>query len=109
MMFGSQIVTRLRAMLTTDEYHNDVEDWRTPNTATIAGCSVQPSGGSQYTDAREAVTTLFTVWAPVDADVLDTDRIRFMGTDYDIDGSVDRWQVGTALDHLVIRLKAVSG
>lgn len=109
MNLGSQTVTRLRSSTSTDEYHNDVQDWSSPTTATVTGCSVQPGGGLQYNDSRTAITTLFTVWAPVAADVLDTDRIRYAGIDYDIDGSVDRWQVGTALDHLVIRLKAVAG
>lgn len=109
MILGTQTVTRLRGAGATDEYHNEVLDWSTPDTLDIPGCSVQPFPGLQVNDSREVVTTLMAVWAPVAADVLDVDRIRYAGTDYDIDGSVERWTVGTSLDHLVIRLKAVSG
>lgn len=108
-MLGTQSVDRLRGTDAEDEYHNTQTDWTDPDELPISGCSVQPGGGSQVTDSREAITTLFTVWAPLGADVLDTDRIRHAGTVYDIDGSVDRWEVGSDLDHLVIRLKAVAG
>lgn len=109
MRLGSQTVTRLRGVDGTDEYHNTTVDWATPATLDIPGCSVQPFPGMQVVDQREAITTLFSVWAPVDADVVDTDRIRYAGTDYDIDGSVQRWEIGTLLDHLLIQLKAVAG
>lgn len=109
MLLGTQTVTRLRATSGSDEYHNDGEDWSEPNELELTGCSVQPGGGGQYDDSRSAITTLFTVWTPLGSDVLDTDRIRYAGTDYAIDGSVDRWEVGASLDHLVIRLKAVKG
>jgi hypothetical protein len=109
MILGTQSVERLRGVETEDEYHNVDIDWDDPDAATITGCSVQPGGGLQVNDAREAITTLYTVWAPEGADVVDTDRIRFAGTVYDIDGSIERWNVGSSLDHLVIRLKAVSG
>jgi hypothetical protein len=109
MILGAQSVDCLRGVETEDEYHNTVIDWDTPAAATISGCSVQPGGGLQVNDSREAITTLFTVWAPEGSDVADTDRIRYAGTVYDIDGPVERWDVGSGLDHLVIRLKAVSG
>jgi hypothetical protein len=109
MILGSQTVTRLRGVETTDEYHNVDVDWTTPDEEAIAGCSVQPGGGLQVNDSREAITTLYTVWAPEGSDVVDTDRIRYAGTAYDIDGSIERWDVGSGLDHLMIRLKAVSG
>lgn len=109
MRLGNQSVTRLRPSSTTDDYGNTVADWSAPVTLTIVGCSVQPGGGSDQFDNREAITTLYSVWAPLTADVVDTDRIEFAGTVYDIDGNIELWAVGTPLDHKVIRLKAVSG
>lgn len=109
MRLGTQTITRLRGVNSTDEYHNDTVDWTTPTTVDIPGCSVQPFPGLQVIDQREAITTLYSVWAPVDADVVDTDRVQWAGKVYDIDGSVQRWQVGSTLDHLLIQLKAVSG
>ena len=110
MNLGTQTITRKRSTGTTSAGHgNTVPDWTDPARATIPGCSVQPGGGSEFTDRREAITTLYTVWAPITADVVDTDRVAYAGTDYDVDGAIERWEVGTPLDHLVIRLKNVSG
>lgn len=110
MNFGTQSITRLRATGTgEDEYGNDVGDWDSPSELSITGCSVQPGAGVEVYDFREAISTLYTVWAPIGADVVDTDRISYAGTTYAIDGPVQRWEVGTPLDHLMVRLKAVSG
>jgi hypothetical protein len=108
---GTQTITRRRATSTASAgYGNTVPDWASGvDELTVPGCSVQPGGGSEFVDNREAITTLYTVWAPLSADVVDTDRVTFAGTEYDIDGPIERWEVGTPLDHLVIRLKAVNG
>jgi len=75
----------------------------------IRGCSVQPGAGSEFIDRRDAVTTLYTVWAPITADVTETDDVEYAGTVYAVDGQIEVWAIGTALDHKVIRLKAVTG
>lgn len=108
MNLGTQTVTVLTASTTEDEYHNTVQDWSAPARSDIRGCSVQPGGGSEDTVDRDAITTLWTVFAPL-APLDSTNRVEYAGTAYDIDGPVDRWEVGTPLDHMVIRLKAVAG
>jgi hypothetical protein len=108
MRLGTQTVTRKRAGATTDGYGNEVPDWGTTDDLPIAGCSVQPGGGSEFYDDRTATTIMWTVFSPV-ADVVDTDRIAYNGTDYEIDGAIGDWRVGTRLDHLEIRLKKVGG
>lgn len=109
MIFGTQSIERVRGKDTTDEYGAKTLDFEAgdrPADVTITGVSVQPGGGSEILDGRDQITTLYTVWAPLTADVTDVDRIRYAGTVYAIDGPVERWEVGTALDHLVIKLKA---
>lgn len=109
MNLGTQTVTRKRAAATADDYGNDVLDWSSATTdATITGCSVQPGAGTEFQTDREASTVVYTVWAPLGADVTPTDRIAYAGNDYGIE-SIERWEVGTPLDHLVIRLEAVNG
>ena len=110
MILGTQTVIRRGRPAGTvkDEYGNDTPGAPGPDLP-IAGCSVQPGAGAEFRDQREATTTLWTVWAPINADVLNTDAVAYAGTDYAVDGQVERWEVGTPLDHLVIRLKAVSG
>lgn len=106
-----QAIRVLRAGTPTeDEYHNEI-----PGPAVshdVAGCSVQPGPGAEYLLDRSATTTVWTVWAPLDADVLDDDSVEYpvgSGKVYEIDGSVERWEVGDPLDHLVIRLKKGQG
>lgn len=88
-----------------DDYGNDTAGADVE--FTVTGCSVQPGAGGEFDDQREATTTLFTVWAPLDPRVFDTDRIRYDGTVYAVDGQVARWDFTPG--HQVIRLKAVSG
>jgi len=108
MRLGRQTITRRRAGSSTgeDDYGNPVPG--APDELVIRGCSVQPGAGAEFVDRREAVTTLYTVWAPVAADVIETDTILFEGVEYAVDGQVAKWAGGTRLDHKVIRLKAVS-
>lgn len=111
MRFGTQTIVRKgRPGESTgeDEYGNPIPG---PDGAdvTIAGCSVQPGAGAEVIDRRDTISTLFTVWAPEPADVTEMDVVTYDGTDYAVDGQIERWNVGTRLDHKVIRLKAVSG
>lgn len=109
MRLGRQSVTRKRAGTSTDDYGNTVLDWDGATTdVAITGCSVQPGSGSEFELDREASTVVYTVWAPAASDVVETDRVTYAGTDYDVQ-AVERWQVGSPLDHLVIRLQKVTG
>lgn len=107
-MLGPHTIVRKRAggSTTEDEYHNQIPSGS--DELTVTGCSVQPGGGSENLQDREATSTLFTVFAPL-ADVKPTDLVTYAGTDYAVDGAVDRWEFGSPLDHMVIRLKAVGG
>lgn len=108
MRLGNQSVTVIRAgSPTEDEYHNEIPG--PPSRHVIDGCSVQPGTGGVYLDRREATTTVYTVFAPKGSDVLDIDRVEYDGVEYDVDGSVMRWDVGSALDHVVVPLKKVTG
>lgn len=110
MNLGTQTVTLLRGGASggTDEYGNPIPG-DSDSEIVLTGCSVQPGGGSEFHDSREAITTLYTVWAPLTPTAMDTDRVRFNETVYELDGPVERWEVGTPLDHQVLRLKAVGG
>lgn len=109
MKLGSQTVTVMTAGQVTDDYHNVMSDWPSATSVVVTDCSVQPGIGAQIVLDREAITTLYTVWAPLGTPVSDTDRVDYAGTVYDIDGSVEHWAVGDRLDHLYFRLKAVAG
>lgn len=101
------VVLRAGSSASEDEYGNALPG--APVRTPVYGCSVQPGGGSEVEDRREATTTLWTVWAPLCADVQDTDKVEVWGTEYAVDGPIERWEFGTPLDHLVVRLRAVAG
>jgi hypothetical protein len=108
MILGPHTITRIR---TGDSPGNDAHGNPIPgdeDRLDITGCSVQPVVGGIDTNNRWAITTVWTVWAPLDADVLDTDEIAYAGTTYLIDGSVQRWDF-SGLGHMVIPLKDTEG
>lgn len=109
MKLGTQTVTLIRGGASSgeDDYGNPIAGANSE--LVLTGCSVQPGAGSEVFDRRDAITTLYTVWAPTTPPVLDTDAVRFEGTVYDLDGPPERWNVGSRLDHQVLRLKKVGG
>lgn len=111
MALGPHTIVRLRAGTITDPYSGEETpgDWTTPAESTIAGCSVQPgSPRPQDLNDRDSVTILYTVWAPIDADVTEHDRVRYAGRDYAVDDTIQRWDF-PPLSHLVIPLTRVEG
>lgn len=111
MKLGVQTIRVLRPGASVeDEYHNKIPGVPVPHD--VSGCSVQPGPGAEYLLDRSSTTTVWTVWAPLTADVTDDDSIEYppaSGKVFEVDGSVERWEVGDPLDHLVIRLKRRSG
>ena len=109
MMLGTQTVTLLRAGVSPGEDAHGNPLPATPSEILLTGCSVQPGSGREVFGIRDQVTTVYTVWAPLDPAASDLDQVRFGGTVYDLDGPVERWEVGTPLDHQVLHLKRVEG
>lgn len=117
MKLGTQAIRVWRAGAPVeDDYHNPVPG--APTGSLVTGCSVQPGPGPEYLLDRSATTTVWTVYAPVTADVRDDDEVEYPAAAvanyatakvYEIDGSVQRWETGTRLDHKVIRLKRSQG
>jgi hypothetical protein len=104
---ATQTITVVRPGTVTD-HGTTVPDWTSPATHDVAGCSVQPSSGSENRTNRDAITTTWRVFAPSSADILPTDRVRWGAVDHDIDGPLQRWSVGF-LDHIEFTLRAVAG
>src|SRR5689334_3053463 len=109
MRLGVQTVVRKRAgaVAGRDQYGDPIVS--APDELAIPGCSVQPGGGSEQYDRRDVTTTLYSVWAPADADVVETDIVNHEGIDYAVDGAVERWNANPRMAYKMIRLKAVNG
>lgn len=106
------VIARLRAPVAEDAYGNEVPDWAAAELAPVEvpGCRLIPEPGGEYTADRDATTTRWRLFAPVDADLRDTDRVRFYGDVYEIEGSVQRWRSPTgALAHLEALLRRTEG
>lgn len=109
--FHTDTVIRLRAVPTIDRYGDQVPgDWTTADQLPIAGCRVQPAAGPEVVVDRDEITRRWFLWAPANADVLATDRIRWQGADYEIQGEVRRWPSPTGnLAHIECDLLRVEG
>lgn len=109
-----ETVTRLRAAAAADRFSGQATalDWTTPDELPIEGCAFDPGTSSEPLEqARDAVLTKPTVYAPADADVLATDRLVVRGRTWQVDGDpadyrspFDGWTPG-----LVVHLKAMEG
>lgn len=105
--FATQTITVQRAPM-VDDHGTDVPDWTDPDEHDETGCSVQPAPGTEDLIGRDQITTIWTVYAPLAADVLTTDRVVYQGDTFEVDGPIRRWETGV-LDHVEFGLKAADG
>lgn len=106
---ATETVIRLRGTSSDNGYGDQFIDWTTPAQLPISGCSVQPVAGTEYLLDRDAVVSRWTLYAPLGADILPSDRIRHNGADYDVDGSVQDWPDAFGLGHTTALLRRTSG
>lgn len=106
-------VVVLRAAVATDRYGNTVPGAVTETT--ITGCAVVPpgarlstTGGTEVVYGRDTVEATMVLLAPLDTDIVATDRVRHAGTVYDVDGMPGRFTL-TSLQHVAARLRVVTG
>lgn len=106
-------VTVIRAAMVTDRYGNAVPGSTTETDVT--GCAVVPpgarlstTGGAEVVYQRDTVESEMILMAPLETDILPTDRVRHAGTTYDVDGQPSRFAM-TNLRHVAVRLKSVTG
>jgi hypothetical protein len=107
-----ETVTRVRPELVADRYGGTVKNWDDTTEDTIDGCAVAPRlEGETTTGNREGVVIGWTVYAPADADVLATDRLRIRDVDHDVDGEPGEWRspFSGARKGLEIRTRRVAG
>ena len=103
---GADTVTRLRGQ-SRDNWGNTTG---TDTEADITGCSVQPASAIELTDRGDLLVTNVTVYAPAGTDLLATDRVRWAGDVYEVDGAPARWNDDTGTeDHVQAQLKLVQG
>lgn len=105
-ILGSDTVTRLRGR-TRDRFGN----WQGTDTETdIPGCSVQPASAIESTDRGEMLVTSVTAYLPPGTDITATDRIRWLGSTYEVNGTPAAHATRAGVpSHVVAELKLVQG
>jgi len=88
-------VTRVRATeFTTNTHGNKVPNWATATEAQMGPCLLAPTQSTELTDQRASVSNVFTLYAPVGADLTARDRVRIDGDLFEVDGEPSRWPLG---------------
>lgn len=91
----NESVTRKRPGTKT-ERGSTVPDWDKATSLTITGCSVQPSTTSLTRDGRVlGVAESYTLYMPLNADVIEGDRIVHDSETYTVIGIPKKWKSPT--------------
>lgn len=90
-------LTRLRAPDTTGPDGATIPgDWSSVNEGQLDKvdypCEFQPLGSTEDLVAQQRTESTHRAFLPAGADVLATDRLRFHGVDYQVDGEPERWR-----------------
>lgn len=101
-------ITRLRGTVTTGPYGADHIDWTTPGELAMA-CEFQPMTTDEEVALQQRTESFWRVFLPAGADVLATDRLRFNGVVYEIDGEPRRWRLNGSEHHVELVVTRVVG
>lgn len=102
-IFYQQSVTRLRAPLVVDRYGNSVRDWGAAMETELAGINVQPLSDApgeevgdreNWDDALKLISAAGTL-LPLE----DTDRLRYGGVVYELNGEIVPYYSGGRVHH----------
>lgn len=112
-MFGGDVITVIRAA----GHSADGDPTGTAAEVDVEGCYVQPrsspGGGGSSTETlggRDTVVTGLIAFVPAGADIRATDRIRWKGDLYEVDGDDADWSTPDGEQHhLEISLQRVKG
>jgi hypothetical protein len=109
---NSDIVEIIRAQVVTNEYNNPDMDWDNATVVASGRGSIQDFLSTEDDTDRQTTTSglrlisddpaLFNV-------ILPTDRVRYVGLDYEFDGKVQGWRLFGRLHHIEVYVKKVIG
>ncbi|MEV0608125.1 hypothetical protein AB0I61_17340 [Polymorphospora rubra] len=106
-------ITVIRAGTRTDRLGDEVPDWDAATEHDVDRCKVNPATGAETSgplDERAALSRRWILAAPPTADLLASDRVRWMGDVYEVDGEVLPWRSPHGgVDHLYAELTRWEG
>lgn len=115
MKLGDDLVTRLRAPNVTGPDGAEIPgNWSTVTEPQLLkvnypGSSFQPLSSAESIVAQQRTKSTHRAFLPAGADVLVTDRLRFDGLDYQVDGQPERWRIGGIEDHVEVLCYRIAG
>jgi len=89
-----ETVDILTAASVVDPYSNEseVEDWDNPTSVSVAGVAVEPRpSGEPLQDARNQVTSGFTLYMPTGTPISSRNRVTVRGVTYEVLGEPAEW------------------
>lgn len=99
-------VTVLRGTEVQDDYTGNFE--LVFSELGIYPADVQPLKAQEYTDQRQVTVTYYKAVLPAATDVTAVDRLRWRGTDYDVEAEPERHYLGGRLHHLEAVMKVIA-
>lgn len=114
MNLGQDTVTRLRAPVIPGPDDEPIIDWdNTPDDdldkVEYPGSSFQPLSSNENLVAQQRTESTHRWFAPAGADVVATDRVRFNGLDYQVDGEPERWRIRNREHHVEVLCFRITG
>ena len=89
--WANDTVTRIRPG-TIERRGSTEPDWSNATELEISGCSMQPGSTTLSMDGRVlGISDGYTCYMPPGSDVMEGDKIRFGGNDYQIKGAPRAW------------------
>jgi hypothetical protein len=107
-------VTRLRAPDVTGPDGATIPgDWSTVTEGQLLkvdyAAEFQPLSSTEDVVSQQRTESTHRVFLPAGADVLPTDRVRFLGVDYQIEGDPERFRKGGAEHHVELFVFRIQG
>ncbi|MFD3520414.1 hypothetical protein [Streptomyces sp. NPDC058653] len=109
-LIGRQTVTLLDAPLVVGDYNAEVRDWEHATETPVYGCTIDYTGASESTEARDRTVTTAELFMPRRASrVSEWQRVVWDGRTWEVDGVPADSQVAGPLSGQVVKLLEVAG
>jgi len=113
-MLPGETVIVLTGTPVTDPYSGEETgtDWTTtpPTQVSVDNVLCEPRPSAEpVQDARNAVTSGFTLYMPAGTAIIPANRVRVRGLDYDVLGEASDWRLGSWRPGLVVQTSRTAG
>jgi len=111
-MLPGETVLVLTGTPVTDPYSGETTgtSWAAPAQVSVDNVVCEPRPSSEpVADARNAVTSGFTLYMPAGTAIIPANRVRVRGLDYDVLGEASDWRLGSWRPGLVVQTSRTAG